>query len=63
MLRGIANENEVITFGFFDGTVEQLKASQDELGHNDRRAAIETIDRRRDHQRHLLECHDPNRDR
>jgi hypothetical protein len=43
MLRGIADENEVITFGFFDGTAEQLEASQAELGYSEVRAAIEPL--------------------
>jgi len=41
MLRGIADENEVITFGFFDGTLEELERSQREMGYQDRRDAIE----------------------
>lgn len=41
MLRGLADENEVVTFGFFDGTLEDLERSQDELGYRDRRDAIE----------------------
>jgi heme-degrading monooxygenase HmoA len=28
MLRGLADENEVVTFGFFDGTLEEMDASQ-----------------------------------
>ena len=43
MLRGIADENEVITFGFFDGTAEQLEASQDETGYSEVRGAIEPL--------------------
>jgi hypothetical protein len=43
MLRAIADEDEVITFGFFDGTVEQLDASQDELGYSETRGAIEPL--------------------
>lgn len=43
MLRAIADENEVITFGFFDGTVEQLEASQEELGYSKTRDAIEPL--------------------
>lgn len=27
-LRGLADENEVVTFGFFDGTLEELERSQ-----------------------------------
>jgi hypothetical protein len=30
MLRGTADENEVVTFGFFDGTLEELERSQEE---------------------------------
>ena len=30
MLRGLADENEVVTFGFFDGTLEELERSQDD---------------------------------
>jgi hypothetical protein len=41
MLRGIADENQVITFGFFDGTPKELERSQQEMGYEDRRAAIE----------------------
>jgi hypothetical protein len=41
MLRAVADENEAITFGFFDGNIEQLEASQDEFGYNARRVAIE----------------------
>ena len=28
LLRGLADPNEVVTFGFFDGTLEELEASQ-----------------------------------
>jgi hypothetical protein len=41
MLRGIADENEVVTFGFFDGTLEELQRSQDDSDFDERRAAIE----------------------
>ena len=41
MLRGLADENEVVTFGFFDGTLEELERSQDESGFEEQRAAIE----------------------
>jgi hypothetical protein len=40
-LRGLADENEVVTFGFFDGTVEELERSQDEGDYEQRRGAIE----------------------
>jgi len=37
MLRGLRDENEVVTFGFFDGTLEQLEASQAGHGYDERR--------------------------
>jgi hypothetical protein len=41
MLRGVADENEVVTFGFFDATLEELERSQDDGDYRARRAAIE----------------------
>jgi heme-degrading monooxygenase HmoA len=40
-VRNVADENEIITFGFFDGTLEELRATQDdpEGKYEDRRAA------------------------
>jgi hypothetical protein len=38
-IRNVADENEVITFGFFDGTLDQLRASQQESGEYDQRRA------------------------
>lgn len=32
MLRGVADENEVVTFGFFDGPLEEMDRSQDGAG-------------------------------
>ena len=40
MLRGVANPDEVVTFGFFDGTAEELEGSQDASDFEQRRAAI-----------------------
>jgi hypothetical protein len=40
-LRGIEDENEIVTFGFFDGTLDELEASQREGDYESRRAAIE----------------------
>ena len=40
-LRGLADPDEVVTFGFFDGTLEQLERSQGDSDFDDRRAAIE----------------------
>ncbi len=41
VLRGLADENEVVTFGFFDGTLEELQRSQDDSDFDERRAAID----------------------
>ena len=41
MLRGLADENEVVTFGFFDGTLEELERSQEEAGFERLRDAID----------------------
>jgi hypothetical protein len=40
MLRGLANPDEVVTFGFFDGTLEELEGNQDASDFEERRAAI-----------------------
>jgi heme-degrading monooxygenase HmoA len=40
MLRGLADPDEVVTFGFFDGTLEELESSQDDSDFEERRAAI-----------------------
>jgi hypothetical protein len=40
-LRGLADENEIVTFGFFDGTLEELERSQAEGDYQSRREAIE----------------------
>ena len=41
LLRSLTNENEVVTFGFFDGTLEELERGQGETDFDERRAAIE----------------------
>lgn len=38
-LQNVDDENEVITFGFFDGTLEELRAGQRDSGEYDRRRA------------------------
>ena len=43
MLRGLADENEVVTFGFFDGTLEELERSQEEHGYRGRRQAVDAL--------------------
>ena len=40
MLRSLADENEVITFGFFDGTMEDLERSQDQHGYAELRDRV-----------------------
>ena len=40
MLRGLANPDEVVTIGFFDGTLEELEGSQDASDFEERRDAI-----------------------
>ena len=41
LLKRLADENEIVTFGFFDGTIEELERSQSEGDYEARRAAIE----------------------
>jgi heme-degrading monooxygenase HmoA len=40
LLRGLADPNEVVTFGFFDGTLEQLEGSQRDADFESRRDSI-----------------------
>jgi hypothetical protein len=40
-LQGLADENEVITFGFFDGTLEEMRANKADNDYDQRRAAAE----------------------
>jgi hypothetical protein len=40
MLRGLADPDEVVTFGFFDGTLEELEGGQAESDFEERRDAI-----------------------
>jgi hypothetical protein len=39
-LRSLADENEVVTFGFFDGTLEELERSQADAGFEELRDSI-----------------------
>ena len=41
MLRGLADENDVVTFGFFDGTLEELESGQRDADYESRRDAID----------------------
>lgn len=43
MIRDLADENRVVTFGFFDGTLEELERSQAEAGYQDRRSAVDDL--------------------
>jgi hypothetical protein len=43
MLRDLADENRVVTFGFFDGTFDELERSQAESSYEERRAAVDDI--------------------
>ena len=36
MLRSLSDENEVVTFGFFDGTLDDLNNSQRQHGYDER---------------------------
>jgi heme-degrading monooxygenase HmoA len=40
-LRGVEDEDEVITFGFFDGTLEEMRANKDDNAYDERRAAAD----------------------
>ncbi len=40
MLRGVTDENEVVTFGFYDSTLEEMNFSQDGEDYSERATAI-----------------------
>jgi heme-degrading monooxygenase HmoA len=40
-IRNVEDENEVITFGFFDGTLEELRQGQQGSDYDDRRQAAD----------------------
>jgi hypothetical protein len=43
-LQNVNDENEVITFGFFDGTLDELRAGQqDNSDYDERRAATDEL--------------------
>ncbi len=42
-LRNVDDENEVVTFGFFDGTLDELRGSQDSSGYEERRQAVDEL--------------------
>jgi hypothetical protein len=41
LLRGLADPSEVVTFGFFEGTLEELEASQTAADFESRRDSID----------------------
>jgi heme-degrading monooxygenase HmoA len=43
MLRDTSDENRVVTFGFFDGTLDELERNQAEQGYQERRAAVDEL--------------------
>ncbi len=43
MLRSVANPNEVVTFGFFDGTLDELERSQADSDYQSRRDTIDPL--------------------
>ncbi|HLM86003.1 MAG TPA: hypothetical protein VK272_07445 [Solirubrobacteraceae bacterium] len=40
MVRGVQDPDEVICFGFFDGTLEELRANAAQVGYQDQQATI-----------------------
>ena len=42
-LRSLADENEAVTFGFFDGTLEELERNQSEQGYDEVRSATDPL--------------------
>ena len=40
-VQNLNDENEIVTFGFFDGTIEELNASQAAEGYEERRAEVD----------------------
>jgi hypothetical protein len=43
MLRGLSDETEVVTFGFFDGTLEELDRSQRESDYQGLRDTVDSL--------------------
>ena len=43
MLRSLADENEVVTFGFFDGTLAELERNQADADYEERRGSIDPL--------------------
>lgn len=43
MLRSLADPNEVVTFGYFDGTLEELESNQAQHGYDEVRSQIDPL--------------------
>ena len=43
MLRSLSNPDEVVTFGFFDGTLEEMERGQAEQGYEEVKASVDSI--------------------
>jgi hypothetical protein len=43
MLRKLGDQDEVVTFGFFDGTIEELEQSQKQHGYEERRDSVDEL--------------------
>jgi len=43
MLRSLANPDEVVTFGYFDGTLDELERNQSEQGYEEVRSSIDPL--------------------
>lgn len=43
MLRSLADPNEVVTFGFFDGTLDELERNQAQQGYDELRGSIDPL--------------------
>ena len=43
MLRSLSNPDEVVTFGFFDGTLEEMERGQAEQGYEEVKASVDAI--------------------
>jgi heme-degrading monooxygenase HmoA len=42
-IRNVADEDEIVTFGFFDGTLDELRANQTDNDYDERRAAADAF--------------------
>jgi hypothetical protein len=42
-VRSVEDENEIVSFGFFDGSMEDLRRSQEQFGYAAQRARVEEL--------------------